>query len=103
MMTPNYDYGVQINYMLFLFFIFSLSLCCQYNQKAGIALFDSLNMTYDWIWACPNWCAQNRYIDVENSQYQPPLPECFHTRTVITCLKLTIKILQGVKYVESYK
>ena len=47
MMTPNYDYGVQINYMLFLFFIFSLSLCCQYNQKAGIALFDSLNMTYD--------------------------------------------------------
>ena len=45
MMTPNYDYGVQTNYMLFLFVIFSLSLCCQYIKKAGVALFDSLNMT----------------------------------------------------------
>ena len=44
MMTPNYDYGVQTNYMLFLFFIFLLlSLCYQYNQKTGVALFDSLN------------------------------------------------------------
>ena len=44
MMTPNYDYGVQTNYMLFLFFIFLLlSLCSQYNQKTGVALFDSLN------------------------------------------------------------
>ena len=45
-MTPNYDYGVQTNYLPFLFFIFSLlSLSYQYNKKAGVALFDSLNMT----------------------------------------------------------
>ena len=32
MITSNYDYGVQTNYMLFLFFISSLlSLCYQYN------------------------------------------------------------------------
>ena len=45
-MTRNYDYGVQTNYLLFLFFIFSLLfLSYQYNKKTGIALFDSLNMT----------------------------------------------------------
>ena len=50
MMTPNYNYGVQTNYMLFLFSIFHIKiimifmLCYQYNQKTGVALFDSLDM-----------------------------------------------------------
>ena len=43
MMTPNYDYGVQTNYMLLFFIFLLLSLCYQYNQKTGVALFDSLN------------------------------------------------------------
>ena len=43
----DYDYGVQANYMLFSFFIFSLlSLCYQCNQKTGVALFDNFNI-YD--------------------------------------------------------
>ena len=75
MMTLNYGYGALANYILFLFFTI-IFICYQYNDKTEVALFDSLNMTYDWIWACPNWFAQNRCIDVENSLYKPLSGKC---------------------------
>ena len=45
-MTLNYDYGALANYILFLFFTI-IFICYQYNDKTEVALFDSLNMTYD--------------------------------------------------------
>ena len=62
---PNKLYAILIFHFFLIIFI-----CHQYNQKTKVARFDNLNMIWDWIWAIPNWCAQNRCIDAEKSLYQ---------------------------------
>ena len=49
-------------------------LCCWFDQKTGIVFYIFIK---DSIWARPNWCAQNRYTDVENSLYQRLRKELF--------------------------
>ena len=62
----------------FIFYFLSImfKLRCWCDQKPGIVFNCSFSFAKDWIWARPNWCAQIRYTDVENSLYQP-LSELF--------------------------
>ena len=77
-MVPDYGYGVQASYMLYLFFIFSLSLLSFHYyliiiinmiKKLEFYFLMVLKLNQDWLLANPNLCAQNRYIDIENKLY----------------------------------